>query len=175
MLLGNLALVLRSTGPYPYTEELTFLSESITPRWLWQQHAEHRVPLAKLIWLGVLRLADYDFRAINAVSVLSVAAAAAAMVMAAGRLRGRVRYSDAFFPLAMLSFGQIQNLLWAWVFNHILPNLIACDRLRLAPGDRPPRARAVPARCVPHCGHPGAPLPLRARRLALCAGLRGVA
>ena len=129
LLLANLALALRFTGPYPVTDELYLLSESITPQWLWQQHAEHHVPLAKLIWLGVLQLANYDFRAVNAVSVLSVAATAAAMIMAAGRLRGRIRYSDAFFPLAMLSFGQMQNFLWSWVFNHILPNLIACGLL----------------------------------------------
>jgi hypothetical protein len=129
MLLGNLALVLRYTGPYPVSDELNLLSGSFTPQWLWQQHAEHRVPLAKLIWLGVLQLANYDFRAINAVSVLSVAVAAAAMIVAAARLRGRARYSDAFFPLAMLGFGQIQNFLWSWVLNHILPNLIACGLL----------------------------------------------
>jgi hypothetical protein len=86
-------------------------------------------PLAKLIWLGVLQLANYDFRAINAVSVLSVALAAAAMIVAAGRLRGRVRYSDSFFPLAMLGFGQMHNFLWSWVLSHILPNVIACGLL----------------------------------------------
>lgn len=82
MLLGNLALVLRYTGPFPNSDELDLLSEYIrgarmsvnaspakvinqvtspvtnradTLWWLWQQHAEHRVPLAKLIWLGVLQ------------------------------------------------------------------------------------------------------------------------
>jgi hypothetical protein len=129
MLLGDLALVLRYTGWYPFADELFLLPQSITPQWLWQQHAEHRVPLAKLIWLGVFQLANYDYRAVYAVSVLSVAATAAAMVMAARRLRGRVRYSDAFFPLAMLGFGQIPNFLNSWVFNHILPNLIACGLL----------------------------------------------
>ncbi len=142
MLLGNLVLVMRTTGRYPFSDELRLVSESITPGWLWQQHAEHRVPLAKLIWLGVLQLANYDFRAINAVNILSVAAAAAAMTVAAGRLRGRVRYSDAFFPLAMLSFGQIQNFLWSWVLNHILPNLIACGLLLVvALRGRQPRLR----------------------------------
>jgi hypothetical protein len=126
LLLGNLALVLRFTSPYPLSDEVTLLSESITPRWLWQLHGEHRVPLTKLIWLGVLHLTNYDFRAVNAISVLSVAAAAAAMTTAAGRLRGRICYSDAFFPLSMLGFGQIQNFLWPWVLNHILPNVIAC-------------------------------------------------
>jgi hypothetical protein len=51
------------------------------------------------------------------------------MIMAAAWLRGGVRYSDAFFPLTMLSFGQMENFLWAWVFNHILPNVIVCGLL----------------------------------------------
>jgi hypothetical protein len=126
MLLGNLALVLRFTSPYPLSDEVTLLFQSITPAWLWELHAEHRVPLAKLVWLGVLELTDYDFRAVNVVSVLSIAAAAAAMIVGAGRLRGGLRYSDAFFPLAMLSFGQMRNFLWPWVLNHILPNVVAC-------------------------------------------------
>ena len=129
MLLGNFALVVRFTSPYPIADEVYMMSESITPGWLWQQHAEHRVPLAKLIWMGVLQLTDYNFRAGSVVSVLSVSAVASALILAARRLRGRTCFSDAFFPLALLSFGQAQNFHWWWVFNHILPHLIACGLL----------------------------------------------
>ena len=43
-----------------------------------------------------------------------------------GRLRGWTTFSDAFFPLAFLNFGQGINFLWWWVFNHILAPMLAC-------------------------------------------------
>jgi hypothetical protein len=129
MLLGHVAIVLRSTSPFPWADEADLLLGPLTPGWLWQQYTDHRVPLAKLLWLGGLKLTGYDFRAVAVFSVLCVAATAAAMIVGAARLRGRARYTDAFFPLAMLSFGQVQNFLWTWVLNHILPNLVACALL----------------------------------------------
>src|SRR5262249_24127651 len=35
--------------------------ESITLRWLWSQHNEHRMPLTKLILLGLSRVSAGDF------------------------------------------------------------------------------------------------------------------
>jgi hypothetical protein len=112
MLLGNLILVKMYTWNYPYADELYMLTQSLTPRWLWEQHAEHRVPLAKLIWLSSLRLTNYDFRVGNSISVLAVGGVAFRMIWAARRLRGCTRFSDAFFPLAFLNFGQGGNFLW---------------------------------------------------------------
>jgi hypothetical protein len=58
MLLGHLALVLRSASQFPLSDEVNLLSGPLTPGWLWQPYSEHRVPLAKLLWLGGLKL-DY--------------------------------------------------------------------------------------------------------------------
>ena len=126
MLLGNLILVNMYTTNYPFSDELYLITQSLTPQWLWQQHAEHRVPLAKLIWLGSLQLTNYDFRVGNSISVLAVGAVAFAMIWTARRLRGWTTFSDSFFPLAFLNFGQGINFLWWWVFNHILDPLLAC-------------------------------------------------
>src|SRR5262245_42872182 len=127
MLLGNLTLVNMYTTNYPFSDELYMITEFLTPQWLWQQHAEHRVPLAKLIWLSSLRLTNYDFRVGNSISVLAVGAVAFAMIWTARRLRGWTSFSDCFFPLAFLNFGQSGNFLWWWVFNHILaPVLASC-------------------------------------------------
>jgi hypothetical protein len=46
--------------------------------------------------------------------------------------------------MAMLGFGQIQNFLWSWLINHILPNLIACGLLLVVViRSREPRSRGM--------------------------------
>jgi hypothetical protein len=126
MLLANLVLVYTNTSNYPFSDELDLITQSLTPQWLWAQHAEHRVPLAKLIWLSSLQLTNYDFRVGNSISVLTVGTVAFAMIWTARRLRGWTTFADAFFPLAFLNFGQGINFLWWWVFNHILAPMLAC-------------------------------------------------
>jgi hypothetical protein len=126
MLLGNLAFVIMYTSNYPFSDELYLLTQSHTPQWLWAQHAEHRVPLAKLIWLGLLQLTNYDFRVGTSISVLAVGAVAFVMIWTARRLRGWTTFSDSFFPLIFLSFGQALDFLWWWQFNHILAPMLAC-------------------------------------------------
>jgi len=126
LLIANLTMVAVYTTNYPFADELGLLTQRLTPEWLWRQHAEHRVPLAKLIWLGTLRLTNYEFRIGNALSVLMVGAVALAMVKTAAHLRGRVSLLDSFFPLAFLGFGQAMNFLWWWVVNHLLAPMLAC-------------------------------------------------
>ena len=85
MLLGHLAIVLGSTRQFPYADEVNLLAGPLTPGWLLQLYVDHRVPVAKLLWLGGLKLTGYDFRAVAVFSVLSVAATAAAMIVGAVR------------------------------------------------------------------------------------------
>src|SRR3954471_11189852 len=76
-------------------------NQPVTWEWLWSQHNEHRVPLPRLIFLGLDRLTVIDMRVTMYFDVLLMAALAAAMIVAAARLRGRSSASDAFFPLAL--------------------------------------------------------------------------
>jgi hypothetical protein len=131
MLLGTLVLVNTYTSNFPFSDELYMITQPLTPQWLWEQHAEHRVPLAKLIWLSSLRLSNYDFRFGNSISVLAVGAVAFAMMWTARRLRGWTTFSDSFFPLAFLNFSQAINFSWWWVFNHILAPVLACCLLSI--------------------------------------------
>ena len=67
MLVVALGLVYRY-GPrtLPQYDEVWALYDSgpaIHINWLWKTWAEHRIPLAKLIWKGVLQWTNYDFRA----------------------------------------------------------------------------------------------------------------
>jgi hypothetical protein len=94
--------------------------------WLWSQNNEHRLPLSRLILLGVLA-ATHDFRAGMVLNVLSLAALAAAMIFTARWVRnGVTRASDAFFPLALLHLGDWENLVWAWQFQFVSSAVLIC-------------------------------------------------
>ena len=130
MLLAALGLVgWYGTETLPQNDELWVLYDAgpeIQIDWLWKPWAEHRIPLAKLLWNGVLQLTDYDFRFGNFLTVLALASVAFAMVRAIRVVRGRTIVADAFFPLALLNFGQAQVFLWWWQVNHVLAPITAC-------------------------------------------------
>lgn len=135
MLSAALYLVVKyGTTTFPQADELWALYDSgsgIHLSWLWKPWAEHRIPLAKLLWKGVLQLTDYNFRSGNFFTVFALAGVAFAMLRVAKRVRGRTIVADAFFPLAILNFGQAQVFLWWWQVNHILAPLTACMILLL--------------------------------------------
>ncbi|HET7293205.1 MAG TPA: hypothetical protein VFM88_12330, partial [Vicinamibacteria bacterium] len=113
----------------PYEDEFGQLwqlvgEEPVTLEWLLWPVSEHRIPLSRLVWLGVLRAADYDFRAGMLLNVLLLAGLAAALVRAASRLRGRPSPADAFLPVLVLSLGQHENLLWSMQVLFVLPAVL---------------------------------------------------
>jgi len=73
----------------------------------------------------VLELSGYNFRAGDFLTVALLAATALAMIGTAAWLRGRLIIADAFFPLALLNFGQAQVFLWWWQVNHVLGPIVA--------------------------------------------------
>ena len=94
--------------------------------WLWAQNNEHRLPLPRLVLLGVLEL-THDFRAGMVLNVLSLAGLSAAMIFTARYLRrGITRASDAFFPLALLHLGDWENLVWGWQFQFVSSAVLIC-------------------------------------------------
>ena len=146
MSLIALGLVYRyGTRTLPQNDEVWLLYDSgpgIHIDWLWKTWAEHRIPLAKVIWKGVLQLTNYDFKAGNFLTVLGLSATAGLMLWTANKIRGRTILADAFFPLAILNVGQAQVFLWWWQVNHVLAPILATvllsvvvvrsDQLRLA-------------------------------------------
>jgi hypothetical protein len=115
-----------STRVVPHSDEIGLIVDaSFSPAWLWAQHAEHRIPLAKLIWLGVLKATDYDFRVGNFLDVTALAAVAAGMILAARAVRGWTSFSDALFPLAILNPAQAMDFIWWITVHQILPSLLA--------------------------------------------------
>lgn len=99
--------------------------QPITITWLWSQHNEHRVPVPRLILLGLCRLTGCDFRAGMYFGVLGMGALASAMILLAKRLRGEIRYSDAFFPVVLLNWGHAANFLWGWQVQFHVSTILA--------------------------------------------------
>jgi hypothetical protein len=113
--------------------------------WLWSQNSEHRLPLPRLVNLGLLR-ATGDFRSTMVFDTLILAAVAAGMIVSARRLRGgRTSLADAFFPLLLLHLGQWDNLVWAWQIQFVLPTVLVCAVLLviLARPSSPPSGSAA--------------------------------
>jgi hypothetical protein len=96
----------------------------ISPSWLWEQHNEHRVPLPKLLLVGLYRLTGFDFRAGVFVNVLALAGLAALLIWTARAVRGRPAYSDAFFPLVLLHWGQYESFFISFTVNLVLPTVL---------------------------------------------------
>jgi hypothetical protein len=146
--------------------------------WLWSQNNEHRLPLPRLVMLALLKASHGDFRSGMIFSITMVALLAAGMIEAARRLRGgRVRYTDAFFPIVLLEVGDWQDLFWHWQLAFVLSVvLVGLGLLTIItrPGlNTPGAAAAVGAALVlaPLTGGSGL---LFVPPLMLYAGWRGV-
>ena len=88
--------------------------------WVWAQNNEHRLPVAKLLYLGLLEVVP-DFRVGMVFNALVLAGLAAACILVARHVRGgRTTYADAVFPLAMLHIGHWFNLVWGWQIQFVL-------------------------------------------------------
>lgn len=128
-LAGILAAIVRDGRNVPFEEDWLMVAamtghEPDLPQWLWSQNSEHRLPLPRLVNLGLLG-ATGDLRATMVFDTLALAALAAGMILVARRLRGRTSLADAFFPLLMLHLGNWDNLLWAWQIQFVLPTVLA--------------------------------------------------
>jgi hypothetical protein len=93
--------------------------EPVSLAWLWSQHNEHRMFLPRLIYLGLGAISGFDFRAGCFFNVIILSGLSFAMMAAARRVRGRTLLCDAFFPLALLHWGQFENLIWGFQLNFV--------------------------------------------------------
>lgn len=111
-----------------------------TAAWLWEQYNEHRIPIPKLLHLALAALTGY--RAGMYFNCAALSAVAALLILAARRVRGRTSFVDVFFPLALMHWGQSQNLLWGFqvqfvssaALSGVLLALIVSPRQRLSVG-----------------------------------------
>lgn len=103
----------------PVCDEWAFVRISYAPwserlEWLGERHMEHRFPLSRAAWLGVLDATGHDFRAGMWLTTTLLSGSAAALILAARRLRGRTELVDAAFPVLLLHAGHSENLLMGY-------------------------------------------------------------
>jgi hypothetical protein len=126
-----LAHVWKYSHDIPFTDDWTLMVPIVTGQqpatltWLWHQHVQHRLPLPLLMlhagqWIGVT-----DLRATFYFYVCAMGILAFVMIMVAKRLRGRISYADAFFPLVLMHLGRPDNLLMPIAYYYSVPLFLA--------------------------------------------------
>ena len=108
--------------------------------WVWAQNNEHRMPVARLVHLGLLEVFD-DFRAGAVFDTLLMAAVAAVLILVARRLRGRTALVDAAFPLLLLHPGNWENLFWSWQMQFVVVAAATLVLLAALAGSTDPPSR----------------------------------
>jgi hypothetical protein len=153
--------------------------QPLTVSWLWKQLNEHRLPLIKLILLGLGWLTDYDFRAQAFLNVFLLSGLAALLIVSARRLRGHTTFADAFFPLLLLHWGHSECFLFSITLNHVLATVLMAGLLLLVlhyPQGLSPRATGLAGLCLfalPMCGANGLPVVLAFTAWLCWQGLLG--
>lgn len=100
--------------------------QPVDARWLWSEHNGHRIPVPRLLLVGLYKLSGSDARAGMYFNVIILATAALILIRAARSQRGKTSYADALFPLLLLNWGHCENLLWCWQVTQVLPVAIVC-------------------------------------------------
>jgi hypothetical protein len=144
MLVAGLAYVARYGSNVPSWDGWDMVPtiigvQPVTASWLWSQHNEHRVPIPRLVMLGLYRLAGFDLRVAQSFNVLVTAALALGFILVARKRRGWTSPWDAFFPLLLLNLGQGLNFIWAWQVEFFTSTVLAGLGLVIVvrAGDRP--------------------------------------
>lgn len=125
MLVLMLWLYVPASSPVPLAEDwytVPFVTgqPADLASWLWEQNNEHRMPVARLLLVGVLKWSGGDYRAGGLLNMALLAGGAAALILFAGRLRGRTDIADAFFPLTLLNFGHSVDVLFPFQVTFVL-------------------------------------------------------
>jgi len=137
MTIAALWYVWRFGSDVPFWDEWNFVdpltkTKPVTLQWLWSVHNGHRLPLPRLVLLALYRISGADFRVGIYFNVIGLAAAAAVLIWASGRMRGgKASVADAFFPLLLLNWGHYENLLWSVQVIQVLPIICVCGLLAI--------------------------------------------
>jgi hypothetical protein len=115
-LVGYVALFARDVPWWDDWDLVPVLSgrQPVTAAWLWERHNEHRVPIPKLIHVALAAAGGVDFRTAAFLNAAILAGGTVVLILTARRLRGHTDVADALFPLALLHWGQYENLIWSF-------------------------------------------------------------
>lgn len=157
MFLGALAFVGIYARNAPFWDDWEILvpalagKQPITVAWLWETYHEHRLPLPKLILLGLGKLTHCDFRSGMFFNAAVLGLLAAVMILAAKKLRGWTGYTDAALPLILLHWGHWANLTFFFTVHFISTTVLAGAVLSIIAGTRgpvTPRVAVLAAACL---------------------------
>jgi hypothetical protein len=150
MVIAALLFVWRFAANAPFYDEWGMVpvlegATSVDFAWLWAPHNAHRIPVPRLVLLGIYAVGGWNFRLAMAVNVLLLAAAAALLMRAVAANRGKSAYTDAFFPAMLLGWGHFENLLWGWQITQVFAVFLALALLAIVTrsGLRPVPATAL--------------------------------
>jgi hypothetical protein len=132
MTAAAILLIQQNARNVPYMDDFALVSvmtgqQPVSFAWLWSQSNEHRPVIPRLILAGLFRFIDKDFRAGMYVNAGFMAAAAAAMILLARRIRGHTSVMDAILPLSILNIGQAETLLIDSALNLVLSAWISFE------------------------------------------------
>jgi hypothetical protein len=86
--------------------------QRLTLNWLWAPVADHRLPLQKLIVWVLWNSTGGSIKEGLFLGFIPLALTVAALIVAAHRIRGKISFFDAFFPLYLLHLGHAPIFLW---------------------------------------------------------------
>jgi hypothetical protein len=130
VVLAGLFFIRRYGSNVPYIDDWELVpavagAEPLSPSWLWAQHSDHRIPLPKLLLIGLYRVTGNDFRAPLYFNLAALSALALAMIRGARRLRGHTSGADAFFPLSLMGWGGYDFLIWGFLLQLVCSTVLA--------------------------------------------------
>ncbi len=115
----------RYASPIPHLDDLE-LAVWVAPEaqisWesYWAQANEHRIVIPRLVYLALLGITR-DFRSAMFFQVAVLSLLALGLIFAARRLRGTTTLADAFFPLALLHWGNYNQLMLGMQITIVVP------------------------------------------------------
>lgn len=124
MLAGALGFLARFAVNVPYAEDGMLIpyvtgAEHLDFKFLLRPYNTHIIPLPKFV-LFLLARGTHDFRTSMYVSVLTCAAVALALTLAARSLRGRFDCTDAFFAIGLLHLGHWESFLLGFAIQEVM-------------------------------------------------------
>ncbi len=128
MVLLGIIWIARYAVNSPLIDEWEFvpalLDEEPTLPWLWKQHNEHRFLVPRMLYYPLFQI-THDFRTGCYISLFGLALLSLGMIRAARQIRGRLHWSDAFFPLSLLHLGHFENYRMGYQICFMLITLFA--------------------------------------------------
>jgi len=134
---------------------------SISLKWAWSQHNEHRAMLPRLILVSLFRWIARDFRTGLYLNAGLLSLAGALMIVLARRLRGHTRLTDAVLPFSILTLAQAEVLLIGFALNLVLTAWMSYALIAVLAraSERPPWMSVIPISTsvvlLPLCGGSG--------------------